>query len=412
MYAVQVCLSVTRAPPGCEDSAIQGTLQSIFLSTDAFSVSSPLSMSLRDAGPTQPDLDTPFCTDAGARLTSCRGVDMSALVSERFSLAATFTSNAAANLSWSWVGADASRTEQSLGCFVIKGSPFFRAPDIVQGLRLGVTYTNTTSDGLGSRMVGSICGPALPQLNTSAASPLRFIAAPLPQGEVDRQGLTGVVCTDVTIERVSTDVVGVCLSTTNSATAASICRGSAGRGRLTGVFFGTEPFQSPGAQLGVENGAIKAQRPSCSGSGDVTACGAANISTPLNSRLNFDVGFALSAPISFGSASASLGCFYVTGFDAALFESVGWDVGLTFDNINGDVNRGAKMAARLYREDALPTVAQCQYNTINARMPLRTTDPTDQVCTAVKVTAVASNTLEVRTRDIKKAYRVYICAYY
>jgi hypothetical protein len=185
---------------------------------------------------------------------SLQDVDMSGLVSERFSLGATFTPSSTASLSWSGL---APGEESSLGCFLLRGSPYFRAPDLVQGLRMGVSYVNTDSTNASSRMVGSVCGPSPPLLNLTAFESLRYITTPVPQGEPDRLGQTGVVCTALTVQRHNADAVSVCISTTNSAEANPICRGSASRGRLTGVFFGAEPFQSNPNQLGVENGIIK-----------------------------------------------------------------------------------------------------------------------------------------------------------
>lgn len=136
----------------------------------------------------------------------------------------------------------------------------------------------------------------------------------------------------------------------------------------------------------------------------MTSCLGADITTPLSSTLGFDVGFEVAEPVGFDSATTNLGCFYVTGFAAALIGTVGWDVGLTFDNLNGGT-KSAKMASKVYTEDALPPTASCLYNTVNARMPLTVPDnAADQVCTAVEITPVASSTLEVRTNHTKKKH--------
>lgn len=388
---IQLCLSVTRAVPGCEDSASQGTLESVFLSTASFGLFSDYLFSLRDAGVGQPDVDQPWCVDP-AGLTQCRGADISGIAPERFSLAATFTPSTTANLSWSGLGVG---SEAALGCFLLKGSPYFRAEQLVQGLRMGVTYKDTDATGTPSRMVGSVCGPALAALNLSTSLPLRTVSTPLPRGDVDRLGQSGVVCTTVEVQRATTDALRVCLRTTNSALANPICSGSSGSGRLTGVFFGAEPFGVPAVQLGVENGAIKAARPYCSGSDNLVECQGVDIRSTLAGGPGFDVGFALASPVTFGTANADLGCFYITNFASALLDRAeGWSVGLSFDQLSG--GKTSKMISTLYSPAALPPVDPCPFNTVNARMPVATVDSgSDLVCTKVDVVALAANELQV-----------------
>lgn len=355
-------------------------------------------------------MDQPWCVSPSASLTTCKDANISGLVSERFALAATFTPSVSANLSWSGLAAGA---EYSLGCFLLKGSPSFRSASLVQGFRVGLTYKDTDSSGSASRMVGSICGPPSPVLNLSSVSGLRFVNTPLPQGEVDRLGQSGVVCTAVSVKRHNADAVQVCLSTTNLASASPICSGSSNSGRLTGVFFGAEPFQTPSIQLGVEDGQIKAKRPYCAGDGSVTSCQGANISTALDSRLAFDLGFELSTPVSFNLPNSELGCFYVTGFIAALLgDSGGWDVGLTFDQLNGGT-KAAKMASTIYSEAELPPTAPCAFNTVNQRAPLSEPDSTaDLVCTAVRVTPVATSELQVGPYSFDRcSYGYYSCVH-
>ena len=70
-------------------------------------------------------------------------------------------------------------------------------------------------------------------------------------------------------------------------------------------------------------------------------------------------------------------------------------MGLTFENLDGQ--KSSKMAATLLVPPTPPQLPDCTYDTVNARMPLPTPDPTqDQVCTRFRITAVDTDQLQVR----------------
>jgi hypothetical protein len=376
----QLCLTVTDQYPGCQNSAQQGSLQAIFLALDPFVLRSPYSFALR--GDDSLPLTYPVCRDRAGALTKCYGADLTERGDNGYSIGATFA--AEANTSWSGPG------EHFLGCVTFKGSPYFR-PETYGPWKIGLQFANTTPGLQSARMSGRICGPPLPPIDGTTLN-YSYMSVQVPQGEGDRLGQFGRVCARVSLEQLNYEAVKVCVAVTQGGPNPA-CLTSSSTGRLSGVFFSQAIFGTQASELNVEDGDIAATRPYCAGLGGDLSCLSADISGVGVKTPSLDFGFSVAGNLTFTSGEADLGCFYITDVESLVLGSEGWDVGLTFEGLEG--NKSARMATTLLAPPKLLDVA-CTYNVVNARMPVPVPDPTaDLVCTRIDITPVDTQQLRV-----------------
>jgi hypothetical protein len=263
-----------------------------------------------------------------------------------------------------------------------------------------VVVSSTNNDAAPSSV--TVSGTIYPSLDTSICQN-SVISSQLPSPKNKLLGLRAQVCTQIFAEALPTpasytttldglqrpSTVQICLRVTRQP---SQCTASAAAGRLRAFFLDTRDFgiNNPG-DVGVINSTMALGR-SCSsisstGAGNLSSCSGWYVKDDVSDDFGeYNLAFEV-AGSSFDSVTgeADLGCFFLQAANITA-PTAGWEVGLVYSNVDGNVATTSTMVGQVCATDPspIPPLVNVERNVISTRIPASTIDGSDDiVCIAI-----------------------------